>query len=130
MKPDKGVLISNILDAEREIHVGRERLADLVNIGLRHGILTQEAVKTVDGEIRFERDAKANRANVLANRVREFAVSNRDELRRLLSLYAFNRGLTGHDVEDMWTRIVGDPKPIVVEPEPSFTEFIDQEDDE
>lgn len=71
----------------------------------------------VEAVERFEDEARNNAANVTANRARDFIVFHEDKISHLLSGFCFMKGLTEFDRAAIWAHILGNPRPIVVEPE-------------
>lgn len=93
-------------------------------------IVTEFApVEELEAErLRYVADAKDNADNVTANRVAEFVKAVRPNLEDMARRWAFMRGLTEFDVQAMLARIIGKPRPIVIEPEPSTVPFFEDED--
>lgn len=67
---------------------------------------------------------------LVSNRLRGWALDCGEKLKESIRAYAFARGLTSYDVEDMWSMLVGAPRPIYVEPEPeiTFDDLVDLDD--
>lgn len=53
-----------------------------------------------------------------SNRLRQWAQTERVEIQNSLNRFAFERGLTAYDVADMFSLLLGEERPIYVEPAP------------
>lgn len=95
---------------------------------------SREDVERVEGsfallareEAAFDQAASENADNVVAHRAKRFlqdpTVS--EQVRQLLSSHCFSRGLTRIDMDEIWQKLLGNPRPIVIAPE------VEDEEDE
>lgn len=65
-------------------------------------------------------EAEENANNVVANRVAEFVDYHAEELQRMLQVWELKKGLTSYDTACLFERLRGNPKPIVIAPEPEI----------
>lgn len=130
----KGEILRRLQLQEIKLLDAQKRMDEIRLEAAREGVLDvdahlDEALRLA--QERFEKDAASNADNVTANRVKEFLSNHRDMIYGALTRFSFARGYTMFDVDAMWAKMVGNPRPIVIEPERpvSALDFLDGEDE-
>lgn len=117
---------------EAKVADAQARLEEMRDEAANAGVLDEsDALKiALERNEQFEVEAGLNADNVTANRVKEFLTAN-PGVQSVLAMWAFNRGYTSFDVDAMWAKLQGNPRPIVIEPERpvSMLDWLEEEDE-